>query len=192
MSTPMKVRGYIVKTSVEYLRSRLEPAEAGAVMDRFSPPVRSTLETVKAIDWYPVEQMAEINQVIVDTLGKGDETRAREVLIACGRYMATEATNTFLRLLMRVLTPGLFAKKLPDLWSRDCSGGKVTVEVDEKRLVCRLAGVKDFAHCGPVSLGWATFALENMGKPVVSSKLHAWSLATPNPDEVGWEAAWKN
>lgn len=191
MSTPMKVRGYVVKTSVEYLQSRLDPAEASTVFDRFSPSVRSTLETVKAIEWYPVEQMSEINQTIVDMLGKGDEDRAREAMIACGRYMATEATNTFLRLLMRVLTPGLFAKKLPDLWARDCSGGKVTVDVSNERLICRLTGVKDFAHCGPVSLGWATFALQNMGKPVVSSKLHAWSLATPNPDEVWFEAAWK-
>ncbi len=82
---------------------------------------REIVASAKSATWYPVATLAELLNSIA-SLAKGDEAKARELLINCGKYMAREATNTFLRLLMR-MTPALFAKKLPDFWGRDCTRG---------------------------------------------------------------------
>jgi hypothetical protein len=123
--------------------------------------------------------------------GKGDDARARQLLVDCGTFLGTEATNTFLRLVMRMLTPALFAKKLPSFWARDSTGGRYEVDVTEQRIVCRLLEMEQFVHIAPISLGYVSFALKAMGKTIERSELHGWSLATPNPPEPWYELHWK-
>src|SRR5688572_16476815 len=78
-------------------------------MEKLSSGVRSALAEAKSAEWYPVAHLAEVFRAIAG-LGNGDEERARQYLVAAGSYNAREATNTFLRLLMRMLTPTIFAR----------------------------------------------------------------------------------
>ena len=119
-------------------------------------------------------------------------TNTRDILIGCGTYLGTEATNTFLRLVMRMLTPGIFAKKLPSFWSRDSTGGRYEVELGERSMVCRLLEMEEFHHITPVSVGYVTFALKAMGKTVERTTLHGWSLATPSASTTWYEVHWKS
>jgi hypothetical protein len=119
------------------------------------------------------------------------EDKARELLIVCGKEHAFEASNTFLRLIMKVLTPTLLAKKLPDVWKRDCTMGNVVAEVYEDRIRNRYHDIGGFDHIAPVAIGFVQFALEAMGKTITKAELHDWSLTTPAPETFSFDVHWK-
>ena len=188
----LQIRGYTLSTTEAYIRDKLGNEEANRVLSELSADTRAALNSIKPAGWYPVAAIAELNWAIVQHIGKNDEERAKQVLIDCGRYMGKEATNTFLRLLMRMLTPNIFANKLPDFWKRDCNGGRFVTEVTNEKITCRLYETPGFAHVGVVATGFVSFALEAMGKQIHKTVIRDWSLAKPNEDGVGFELLWNN
>jgi hypothetical protein len=149
-------------------------------MRQVSEPVRAALENTTPAGWYPVGHIAELNRVIAATLADNDEKRARTDLASCGRFMANEATNTFMRLIMKVLTPGLFAKKLPSLWRRDCTHGNLDLETGDRTLKLKLSGMEGHDHIAAIMPGYVGFALERMGKVVDNVAVDGWSLTKPD------------
>lgn len=187
---PFNSRGYMLTTTLKYVREGLDPKRREAVLARLSPELVKFAETAKPTEWYPVSHTVQIYDAIVEAC-EGDAALAERDLIGVGKFGAQEATNTFLRLLMKVLTPGLFAKKLPSLYERDNSKGKVTVEVEEDRLICRIDDCKGSKHIAPISAGWAIFTLEQMGKKLSEKKITGWSLDNPDSGSVGFELQWR-
>jgi hypothetical protein len=179
-----------VLKAAAYLRSRVGEEEAKRVFQAFSPELQHALNTAAPAAWLPVAHIAELHRAVA-ALGQGDDARAEAELVTCGRTISSEATNTFLKLVMRVLTPTLFAKKLPSLWARDATGGKYHVDVYEDRLVCRLSEMEAFDHIGPISVGYVSFALESMGKVIEKATLHNWSLDNPSAPDCWFELKWK-
>lgn len=188
--TGIQVRGYTVLKSAEYLRNVAGESEGRRIIEGFSPALQQALRTASAATWLPVAHVSEVFRAIAER-GQGDEARARQLLTDCGTYLGTEATNTFLRLVMRMLTPALFAKKLPSFWARDATGGRYDVDVTEQKLVCRLLEMEQFEHIAPISLGYVSFALRAMGKTIERADLHGWSLATPSPPAPWFELHWR-
>jgi len=186
----VQVRGYTVLKTAEYIRQSAGEQEAKRLYQNFTPQLRDALGSATPAAWVPAAHSSELFKAVAG-LGKGNEDKAKNELVACGKFLGSEATNTFLKLLMKVLTPAMFAKKLPSLWARDATAGKYVVDVFEDRIVCRLVEMEAFAHIGPVSVGYVTFALEAMRKPVEKSALHGWSLSQPNPAECWFELHWR-
>jgi hypothetical protein len=185
-----QIRGYMILNAASYLRGTLGEQDAQRVFRQMSPSTLQVIETASSAGWYPIAALSEIFDNVA-AIGKGDDERAKEALIACGAFIAKEATNTFLKLLMRMLTPNLFAKKLPDFWRRDCTHGRLEVEVTEQMLVCRYFDLPGFNHVVCCGAGFARFALEAMGKSIESATVHDWSLATPNADGARLELVWR-
>src|SRR5690606_9954882 len=121
--------------------------QAAKMKAELPEPLRKLLPVISPAEWYPREHCVSLHRAIA---GAGATAEAAyEGLVACGEYMATEATNTYLRLVMRLLTPALFCKKVPKFWQRDHSEGEFTVEnvdVDARRIDMRLRGVAGFDH----------------------------------------------
>lgn len=126
----------------------------------------------------------------VAALGRGDDANARDSLIDAGRYVAGEASTTFLRLILRVLTPNLFAKKVPSVWQRDFSRGRAEAEISDKRLVFRMFGISEMDHIPCTAPGFISFAMESMGKSIKSVSVHNWSLQEPCRDGAYFELEW--
>jgi hypothetical protein len=173
------VRGYLVSKAATFVS---QTAASRGMPDpglEFSPPLRSALPAMTPVGWYPVEYIGEINRAIAEDLGGNDEARARAELENCGRFLANEATNTFMKLLMKVLTPALFAKKLPDLWRRDCTYGQLELDVGAGSMTLRLSGMEGHDHIAAVMPGYVGFALERMGKVIERAEVVGWSLSNP-------------
>jgi hypothetical protein len=187
---PFKTRGYGMITAVKYVKEALDPGRRAIVLERIPPETIRMMETAKPTEWYPASLSGDLLTAIAES-ANGDAAVAERDLVGLGKFAANEATNTFLRLLMKVLTPTLFAKKLPSLYERDNTKGKVTVDVNDQRLVCRVDDCKGYAHIGPMSMGWSIFALESMGKKLSESRLHGWSLDNPDSGSFGFELDWK-
>jgi hypothetical protein len=179
----------MIKASAAYL-AEAAGGDAARVTGQLSAPTRSVIESANPAGWYPVSVISEVHRAVV-TLSKGNPDKARTMLVNCGSGMAREATNTFLRILMRMLTPTMFSKKLPGLWSRDCSRGKLTVEVTDQKLVFTMTEIQGFEHAVCTGTGFAVFALESMGKSVQSTNITGWSLDNPCADGARAEIVWK-
>src|ERR1041385_2186448 len=145
--TELQGRGYLLAHCANYLRDNVSPDEWKRIQSGFSPELQQLLAgKVKHAEWYRISLLNEITGQIVDVVGKRNDDRSREALHICGRYVAREATNTFLKLLMKLLNPGIFAKKLPDIFSRDFSSGRMTVEMNGRTLTARIFDAPGFNH----------------------------------------------
>lgn len=188
---PFMTRGYVILTTLKYCYEGLALERRDKVVARLPPALLQSMPTIKPAEWYPVDRVVQMLNLIVDVC-EGDEKLAEQDLIGSGRFAAQEATNTFLRLLMKVLTPNLFAKKLPSLYLRDNSKGKVDVEVADESLVVTISNAKGFAHLPPMTMGWVLFALESMGKVPDTTHVSNWSFSNPDPDEFAVSITWKS
>lgn len=188
---PFQVRNYTVSACTAYLREITGEQEARRILDGLSPEARQTIATASnaGAAWCPVGVLSELLSAVADQ-GKGDEDRTRDVLIKCGQFMAHEATNSFLRILMRMLTPTLFVKKIPDIWRRDCSHGTLIPVLGEQKLSCRVVETDGFLHAPCTVAGFLSFALGTMGKSIEKTTVQGWSLKTPNPAEGQIELHW--
>src|SRR6185369_5440707 len=117
-----RVRAYMVSSTATFIRETFGEAELASMLKEVSPGARSAATSLKPADWCAVAGLAELLRALA-AKSNGNPEHARDTLIACGEFIAREATNTFLKIVIRMLTPSLFAKKLPDLWKRDCTGG---------------------------------------------------------------------
>jgi hypothetical protein len=182
-------RGYILASTVSFLREKAG-SDAEVVLAGLSSELKQVLGAVQPAGLYPIRLFGELNQAIVDHLARDDEAKARQVLLDCGRHMGREASNTFLKLLMKVLTPKLIAKKLPDFWKRDFTGGHIEVELGASHLDFKILGMDAHNHLCPVSAGWTGFNLELMGQKISEIQIHNWSLSEPAQDGSWFRLSW--
>jgi hypothetical protein len=142
--------------------------------------------------WYPVRCVSSYYEAIA-SVTDGSEAAVLASLQACGRAMAHAATNSFLRLLMRIMNPGTFAKKLGDFWERDHKCGRMEGDVSEianKKLIVRLTDIAGYTHTSAIASGFGSFALEAMGMKNVTPVLQGWSLRTPAPESAIIHLTW--
>jgi hypothetical protein len=188
----LQARGYLVKNIANFVKERVEPAEWARASRGLSPELRQLVEgDIKVAGWYPIGQLNELSQVILEFIARGDEERARQAFQTCGEYCAREAVNTFLKLLLKMLTPGLLVKKLPDIFRRDFSDGRLVPELNGRTLTCRHYDLPGFNHCALYSSGFVIAAFAAMGKTIDSIVLRDWSLASPYVEGTCYDIVWK-
>jgi hypothetical protein len=188
-----KTRGYSVTSTLKFIDATYDVPTRQRILDQCSPEVKSTSGKYKDIEWYPAAHFSELLRGIAATRGGSDEG-AREELVRAGQFIANVAANTFLKLFMKVLTPPLFAKKIPSLWDRDNQGGRMETDLskaDEGRIVFFLQDVGGYDYIAPVAVGWVAFAMQAMGKTVLERTLTGWSLAQPGPAQARIDLSWK-
>jgi hypothetical protein len=191
MTTKPMTRGYSILGCINYIGTAYDGPTRDKMLGALPAGVRSRLDSYNKIEWYDRNEMAELMRVIAAQ--HPDEAAARTALVDCGQTIAKDAANTFLKLLMKVLTPTLFARKVPDIWKRDMRGGKFeadTSRVDQRVLVMHLTDVEGFDHIGPVAAGWVKFAMTSMGKRGLKQTITGWSLAAPGQRDVDMEFTW--
>jgi hypothetical protein len=190
-ATPM-IRGYSLQQTSKYLQTALDADRGKRALETLPAEVRGQLDGFAPAEWYPRSYSAALFRAIAASQ-PADETAAYNGLVSCGQFIATEATNTFLKLVMRIMTPTLFAKKIPDLWKRDQRGGQFEADVSdaERGLIrMRLDDVAGYDHIGIVSIGWIKFGMAALGKKDVRINHSGWSLATPAPRTIEYQIAW--
>ena len=189
----IKARGYLIPATAKYLRENVEAHEWERIRAALSPQLTGLLDKgPEPAGWYPVTLLGELHRQIAQTIGGGDDERAKQALYNSARYAASEASNTFLRLVLKMLSPALIAKKIPDLFKRDfsSSNGTVTIEVSNEKITGKLHNLNGFAHCGVLCPGFTGFAVEATGGTVDKVVVHDWSLKSPNVDGTWFELWW--
>src|SRR5690242_2572088 len=121
--TERLIRGYALLGTLSYLDGVLAK-DKPAVLEQLSPEIRSAIGSYKQVEWYPIRHWCELLRGIAATAGD-DEKRAIELLSNCGESIGQLAMTTFLKLLLKIMTPSVFSSKLPSIWERDNNSGKI-------------------------------------------------------------------
>jgi hypothetical protein len=186
--TDNKARSYMLISTANYLTNKLGN-DGQRIIDNLSPQTRSILTAEKPADWSPMHSYVELLNAVA-AVGKGDDAKARDSLIDAGRYVAQEASTTFLKLFLKMLTPNLFVRKVPTVWQRDFTRGRAEAEISQNRLVFRMFGISEMDHIPCTAPGFISFAMESMGKSIRSVSVHNWSLQEPCRDGAYFELEW--
>ena len=185
------IRGYSVKQQLNFLETQYEPSISTRLLDTIPSDIRTSLRDLKAAEWYPRSYSINVLRAIAR---HGTEEKAvYDDLVRCGTYIATEATNTFLKLLMKILTPTLFAKKIPEFWKRDQTEGHFEVDTagaKDGTLKLQLCDVEGFDHIGVIGIGWISYGLTAMGKTDVVVTQKGWGLDNPGPKNIEYQVRW--
>lgn len=182
------VKGYLILTSGKFI------SEDATLRARMPAEIHETIAdhaaTIKPREWYPRGGAILLWRAIA--AAGDDEATVNDSLIRCGEYIANYATGTFLKLLLKLLTPRMFARKFPDLWAHDHDRGVAEVKsLDDTRMLIVFNDIEGFDHVSVTAQGFIRFALRASGLKSVSTRCPDWSLTTPGPREANVEVTWQ-
>jgi hypothetical protein len=182
-------KGYIIQNTGRYILE--DPVLNKKVPAPLLEKINRSRTEFKAGDWRPREELTSLWRAIADCAEPQDEESVHAALVRCGETVGGYATTTFFKLLLKVLTPRMFASRFGEFYKRDYRGGEgIVEEVGSKRVVLLARGIKGYDHFGPVTVGWASVPFRGMGLENVRLSCTPWSLSEPGPDEVRFTVNW--
>jgi hypothetical protein len=191
MTVPM-VRGYTVEQTAAFIDSHYDEDTRKKIYASVPSELRDKLGHLAAAEWYPRDYNVALLRGVAAV--RNDNKGSYDDLVALGRFVAVEATNTFLKLLLKMLTPAMLFKKVPSIWERDTRDcGRYEADfskVAENKVTLRLLGAEGYDHVCITSIGYFESVLGRMGKQDARIEQKGWSLATPSPSEVRIDIAW--
>jgi hypothetical protein len=180
-------RGYAVPLAARFI---LEDAE---LRPRLAPETVEYLEGLvdsKPEHWIPRQDMVRLWSIVDEA--SPDEESAYRNLVRGGETVANQAINTFLKLLLRVLSPKQFARKFPDIWVHEHKGGYVEAILEgDHGMVIHIRDAEDFAHAGPIAVGFVGTALRALGLKELKIEDRGWTRAKPSSQDVRLDISWK-
>jgi|GEM_PF-3435406 len=159
MSDEPKVRGMLVQGLNSFVEKKYEPVLRAKILEAVSADVRASLPTMEKNAWYPRRYALDFCRAIASVTGDD-----KNVELA-GTHIANEATNTFMKLLIKVLTPKMFARQFPEFWKKYNSHGVIIPDVsriDEREAAFRIDGTFDYLHL--LAVGFLVFVFDALGK----------------------------
>jgi len=183
------IKAYMLQSAGRFISE--DPVLSKDVPADLLDEIKHNQGAFKPHEWAPREILVKLYRAIADT-HHGDERHVYEDLVRCGVAMGGFATGTFLKLLMKVLTPRMFARKFPDLWARDHERGRIEiVSFNDHGMVMLCTDMEGYDHFAPVAVGWGGSTLKTIGVKNLEMKVVPWSLAQPTAAEVRVIATWQ-
>jgi hypothetical protein len=187
-----KIKAYGFNATLEFVEKNYDEATRKRILSALSPAGQSFMEAAKKSQWAPPQFSSELWTGVAREHQKSNDVE--EQLVKIGRYQGAFATNTYLKLLMKMLTMKMFAKKFPDIWARDANFGKVIVgdlaDIDKGKLVIDFKDLVTFPYFGPITQGWFSYSFEVMGLKEVKVQLLDWSLQKPDVSDLRYQVSW--
>lgn len=181
------IKGYMVQHTGRFIME--DPGIRERVPPQLLDQIRQQQDAFKPHDWRPREECIALWSAIAAT--QSDEEASYQALVRTGEAVGHYATGTWLKLLLKVLTTGMFARKFPDMYARDHQFGHIeVVSVHEHGMVVLFKEVEGYDHFAPFAHGWGGFALKSIGVKNLKMRLTPWSLAAPGAQELRCDATW--
>ena len=183
------IRGYCILRGLSFIDDQFGSHEGERIKGRLSEAFQGAIVDLTPGEWCPRECYVELMHVIAGA--KSDPEEVEAALVRCGESMAIEAHGTFLKLAINVMTPRLFAKKLPTMWDLNHkSSGELEIDASgasDGRFTLRLVGVGGYDHVALAYLGWIRRGLAKVGAAGARVAQHGWTPSSPGPDTVTYE-----
>lgn len=192
----IQAKGKSIRSIGAYIRT-LDPALIERIEKGMSPEVLRVTYEARPDDWYPYEFFKAPYDAIVAAFD--DPAEARLAVQKVGRFSCEETANSFLRLVLRMMTPSLFARKCAQLLSGDFRGfpgGEPKVVYDlsnEKKgeITIELTNAQNHPYLGASAIGYIEFAFEHMGKKNLTIVERDCEVRDYNAPFARWYINWK-
>jgi len=192
MTDCTEARGYMIQMCVKYVDDSCSADEKQRFYEQLPKNVKDKLPKVKTVEWYPKEDVAAFFRGIAEMHGN-DQKKAYEALEGCGYTIGQGAINSYLKLLLRFMTIGLFAKKIQSFWSRDHKGGHFELdELDTDRRVLKTthSGIGGYDYVAGTAPGFIRAGLEALGHKNVKTKIDGFTLENHSPNKAIYTITW--
>lgn len=169
---------------------RLEQGEAGIerLKPRASAPLAELLDHGAVMSrWYPFEHFVELNEIIVQVFGAGDQGLVKTL----GRHGADANLTTIYRLFFKVGTVKWILARASRLWGMHYDSGSLVIDNRPAKTVeARIVGfdTPHRIHCMSVQ-GWAERSVELSGGKNVA--LEEQSCRASGDDECLFTLSWR-
>lgn len=187
MADERKLKGTYIHAIAAFVHDAYGGEQSRAMFAALTPETRRAIETVSTSSWYPIAIGVDVLRQI--ERAHDSDAESRKALRRAGNAIARDATSTFLKLLLKVLTPRMFASKFPEFWRRyhDFGDCKIDVSRIEERFFAVEVPGYDYLHA--VGAGWVEFVFQSLGKTniVVSENCPPGAVFVPT---VRWETTW--
>lgn len=186
-----EVKGYIIIATDRCVREVYDAPTQERIRGRLSEETRQKTEKVARSQWYPASCWTEL----IESACHEEHSPASRVerMKTVGRYLAMDATGTYLRLLLKLFTPGMFLRRLPTFFERDMRPGKVTADLsalDDRRVLLTILGAEEFCYLAPISSGWIEFVFEQIGVKGSDVNIVSPSGDETRSDDIRLEITW--
>lgn len=183
-----KIKGSYVQVMNTYAGQNFAPPQRDRVLAALSPDVRAMFPQAKRSEWYPIQYAEEFMQGI-ETV-HGDVKKAEEDAVKLGMKIAEEAVGTFLKLLLKVLTPTMFVRQFPEFWRRYHNFGSLRYDLErisEKRVIMWVPG---YNYLHGIGAGWVKGAFQAFSRSAVTV---GWNVPEGQRmvPEVQWDVSWE-
>ena len=184
-----QVRGSSLLGILAFIESGLEPSKRTMVLEQL-PPGRFDKKKIGPNDLFPIEESNVLVRAVATAFE--DEAKRYEMMIQCGQFIANDAINSFLRLLIKFLKPDLFARKYGDFFRRAHTFGEVKArDFTPHSFVLDMTDVHDYDYVAPISIGFMRHTLGAMGcKNLRIKELLAPPPAPQTGDSYRFEVNW--
>jgi hypothetical protein len=178
-----------------YIRT-LDREHAQLIESKLSSEAKSALHETSPEVWYPIGIWKETLDRVVECAP--DKSNARAAVRAAGRHICEGTVNSFLRVLMRIMTPALFAKKSGSMIGKDFrgfTGGAPDYSYDlskegEGVVTMTIKNAGQHPYLGGTGQGFIEFAFHYIGKKNVIIDEPNCALDDYAPDVVHWRIRW--
>jgi predicted hydrocarbon binding protein len=187
---PVRDRGIIAYDIVLWLKEKYGKEMLDKVIQRLSLEAAKMLSDPKTGDWYPVELMREVYDVLDEMFSK-KEPRALESL---GRFMADHGLRGFMRLAVSIMSVKTIVWRIGTLWSYYHEGGRADVPVikDEgahKEGVMTISGYDAGQGWCKLMGGYISFVVEATGAKDI--KVEKKACISKGDPFCSWLVSWQ-
>jgi len=149
--------------------------------------LRDAYRTLSSHHWYPIEYAGVLLRSIYEAHESHAEADA--ALRACGYALANAAATTFMRLLLKILTPRLLVAKANELWRRYHDFGECLSELVDEREGQAIVRAPAYEGLHMIGAGWVerSFHLSGAATARVEHNGASGQILVP---EVVWTIYW--
>jgi len=182
------IKGVHILPLHDFIAELDDDERKAGIYDRMRQETREMLKSVQREQWRPMQLVADINDAIYTSCNEPAEGYAD--MVAAGKVIADYAAGTYVRLLIKLMTPKILASKWPAIWSKSHNFGEMKCKLETDRLLrMTLDDVRDYTHVGPSTVGFLTFSLNAMGLPD-AKVVQLEREASPNSTRYEFQVTW--
>jgi hypothetical protein len=186
-----QIRGHVLDHTMHFYRSAYDHTTIAHIEGELSIELKAALDSLVPAAWYPRRFQVELLSSFATVRGRSDATYGD--FLRCGASLA-QPNNEFVMLLMKLMTPELFVKKLPRFWARDhkSSGAfeVATLDAGERGARIRLRSIQHYDHGAILWMGFMQSILAQLGASRLLVRQEGWSWSSPGPQDIAYEVRW--
>lgn len=191
-----KAKGFAIRSIGEYIQT-LDPALRQRIEAGMTSEQLKVLYEGVGDEMYPYEFYGATYRAIANAFDNPEE--GRRAVETAGGYAAEAMTNSFMRNLIRMMTPALFAQKCAQFMGRDFEGfegGGPDISYDlsrekEGEIVMELRNAGKHPYLGASAVGFIKFVFEGMGKEGVKVEERDCEVTSYSAPFARWYISWK-